>query len=101
MAALIPCLGTTNGTAGGPTAIALGGSIVDGPLVDTTSGRVFFFNGEANAGSNVCGILRGFTSPCFGIVEQTNTQLGNPVKANVGGSMILEAGHQHPRRRLR
>ena len=82
----IPCLGTTNGTAGGPTAIALGGSIVDGPLVDTTSGRVFFFNGEANAGSNVCSILSGFTSPCFGIVEQTNTQLGNPVKANVGGS---------------
>ena len=49
-----PCLGTVNGTASGPTFIALGGSIVDGPLVDTTTGTVFFFNGKANAGSNVC-----------------------------------------------
>ncbi len=54
--------------------------------MDTTSGTVFFFSGKANAGSNVCDSLTGSRSPCFGIVEQTNTQLGNPVKANVGGS---------------
>jgi hypothetical protein len=82
----IPCLGTTNGTAGGPIAIILGGRIFDGPLVDTTSGRVFFFNGQADAASNVCDVSFGSTSRCFGIVEQTNTQLGNPVRANVGGS---------------
>ena len=82
-----PCNGTVDGTAGGPTFIELRGAVVDGPLVDTTTGTVFFFSGPANAGSNVCDSQTGFTSPCFGLVEQTNTQLGNPVKANVGGSI--------------
>ena len=81
-----PCLGTIDGTTSGPTFIALGGSVVDGPLVDSTSGTVFFFNGQANAGTTFAIQQLWLHSPCFGIVEQTNTQLGNPVTANVGGS---------------
>jgi hypothetical protein len=44
-----PCLGTTNGLAGGPTTIALGGAIDDAPIVDTATQRVFFFDGTPNA----------------------------------------------------
>jgi hypothetical protein len=46
---VVPCLGTTNGAAGGPTSIALGGAIDDAPIVDSTTQRVFFFDGTANA----------------------------------------------------
>ena len=66
---------------------SLGRHIVDGPLVDTTNATVFFFDGAANAASDVCGTLG--RSTCFGVVEQTNTQLGNPIKANVGGGNII------------
>jgi hypothetical protein len=44
-----PCLGTTNGLASGPTSIALGGAIDDAPIVDSTTERVFFFNGAVNS----------------------------------------------------
>ena len=44
-----PCLGTTNGAAGGPTSIALGGAIDDAPIVDSTTQRVFFFDGTVSA----------------------------------------------------
>jgi len=44
-----PCLGSTNGTTGGPTSIALGGVIDDAPIVDSTTQRVFFFDGEVSS----------------------------------------------------
>jgi hypothetical protein len=47
-----PCRGTTDGTAGGQTSISLGGDIDDAPLVDGTTGKVFFFNGNAGTISN-------------------------------------------------
>jgi hypothetical protein len=58
-----PCLGTPN--------IALGGAIVDGPIVDTTAGRVFFFDGTDTAN--------------HGSVVQTDTALGNARTAIIGG----------------
>ena len=49
----IPCLGTTNGLASGPTAIALGGTITDGPLLDVTDSKVIWFDAVAGtAGSH-------------------------------------------------
>lgn len=47
-----PCLGTVDNTPGGPTSITLGGAIDDAPIVDSTTQRVFFFNGAVN--SSVC-----------------------------------------------
>ena len=58
-----PCLGTPN--------IALGGAIVDGPIVDPTAARVFFFDGTDTTN--------------HGSVVQTNTALGNVRTAVVGG----------------
>jgi hypothetical protein len=61
----LPCLGATN--------IALSGSIVDGPLVDITTGRVFWFNGQDTTHN--------------GEIVQTDTALGNSVTlAGVGGT---------------
>ena len=59
-----PCLGTPN--------IALGGAIVDGPIVDTTTGRVFFFDGTDTTN--------------HGSVVQTDTALGNARTADIGGN---------------
>ena len=47
----IPCLGTTNGVASGPTAIAQGGSVTDGPLLDVTTSKVFWFDSIPGTGS--------------------------------------------------
>ena len=61
----LPCLGTPQ--------IALTGSIVDGPLVDGTTGRVFWFDGQDTIN--------------HGEVVQTDTALGNPVTlSGVGGT---------------
>lgn len=60
-----PCLGSPE--------IALSGSIVDGPLVDSTSERVFWFDGTDTVNN--------------GEVVQTNTALGSVVTlAGVGGT---------------
>jgi hypothetical protein len=60
-----PCLGSTD--------IALSGSIVDGPLVDSTSEHVFWFDGTDTVNN--------------GEVVQTDTALGNVVTlAGVGGT---------------
>jgi hypothetical protein len=58
-----PCLGTPS--------ISLGGSVVDGPLLDGSTERVFWFDG---------------TDPVnFGEVVQTNTALGEQRTLAVGG----------------
>ena len=59
----VPCLGTPN--------IALGGAIVDGPIVDPTAARVFFFDGTDTTN--------------HGSVVQTDTALGNTRTAIIGG----------------
>jgi hypothetical protein len=65
----LPCLGTTT--------IAQGGSIVDGPLLDVSTQRVFWFNGLAVSGAN------------NGIVEQTDETLASPqILTGVGGSGV-------------
>lgn len=80
---VVPCIGTTNGSASGPTAVALGGKIVDPALVDGSIGKVIFFDGKAQASSTGCGSFG--EGPCYGLVAQTNSQLGGLVKVNVGG----------------
>jgi len=65
MAGTPPCVGATS--------IALTGSIVDGPLVDVTTGHVFWFDGTDTTNN--------------GEVVQTDTVLGNAVTlAGVGGT---------------
>lgn len=49
---VVPCLGTTNGAAGGPTAIAQGGSVTDGPLLDVSTSKVFWFDSIAGTGGS-------------------------------------------------
>jgi hypothetical protein len=73
---VVPCLGTTNGLASGPTSIALGGVIDDAPIVDSTTQRVFFFDGSVNtttcaaAGTNA-------------ILVQLDTQLTSATEVKV------------------
>jgi hypothetical protein len=55
---VVPCLGTTNGAAGGPTAIAQGGSVTDGPLLDVSTTKVFWFDSiPGTGGSHLRNIL--------------------------------------------
>jgi hypothetical protein len=58
-----PCLGTPN--------IALGGAVVDGPIVDPSAGRVYFFDGSDTTN--------------HGSVVQTDTALGNARTVSIGG----------------
>jgi hypothetical protein len=58
-----PCLGSTNIT-------LTGADLTDGPIVDSSAGRVFIFGNDSTNG---------------GTVEQVSTALGNPVTVNVGG----------------
>ncbi len=58
----LPCLGTPS--------ISLGGAIVDGPLVDSGTQRVFWFDG---------------TSSNHGEVVQTDTAMGGSITLKVGG----------------
>jgi hypothetical protein len=66
-----PCLGSTN--------VALGGAIVDAPIVDSTAGRVFFFDGTDTTN--------------HGSVVQTDTALGNSRTVSVGGLVAGDAIH--------
>jgi hypothetical protein len=82
----VPCIGTTNGASNGPTSDALGGSIDDAPIIDGSTGRVFFFNGTIPSGST-CSAL-GTNSA----VVQTNTSLNDKVVlciANDGTAGII------------
>lgn len=69
-----PCLGTPN--------IALTGSIVDGPLVDSSTQRVLWFDGQDTTN--------------FGEVVQTDTALANQrTLAGVGGSGGTPTSNMH------
>ncbi|MGO9061165.1 MAG: hypothetical protein ACLQU2_27850 [Candidatus Binataceae bacterium] len=65
-----PCLGTPS--------ISLGGAIVDGPLVDSGTQRVFWFDG---------------TSSNHGEVVQTDTALGSRTTLNIGGGSASSNMH--------
>jgi hypothetical protein len=58
-----PCLGSTNIT-------MAGADLTDGPIVDSSAGRVFIFGNDSTQG---------------GTVEQVSTALGSAVTVNVGG----------------
>jgi hypothetical protein len=58
-----PCLGSTNIT-------LTGADLTDGPIVDSSAGRVFIFGNDSTQG---------------GTVEQVSTALGSAVTVNVGG----------------
>ena len=81
---VVPCVGTTNGLAGGPTSIAMGGRIDDAPIVDSTTGRVFFFNGTVPNGAFCAGLGTNDA------IVQTDTALANQVKVciNNGGGAV-------------
>ena len=69
-----PCLGTPN--------IALTGSIVDGPLVDGSTQRVLWFDGQDTTN--------------FGEVVQTDTALGNQrTLTGVGGNGNIPTSNMH------
>jgi len=71
---VVPCLGNTT--------IALTGSIVDGPLVDGSTQRVLWFDGQDTTN--------------FGEVVQTDAALGNQVKlTGVGGSGGTPTSNMH------
>jgi hypothetical protein len=69
----IPCLGTTNGVASGLTAIALGGTTVDGPLLDVTTTKVFWF--DAVAGTNTTDLTDNLVQTDEAVTSSTDVKI--------------------------
>jgi hypothetical protein len=85
---VVPCLGTTNGLASGPTVIALGGTVVDGPLLDVSTTKVFWFDSVAGTASTdfIQNVVQ--TSEALATATQVTVPFNN-------GSTGVEAGNMH------